>query len=85
MTGGECPGRMSGGGICPGECPAPGPPHIVSKNSFVFTSLLTNVVKNVSLNVLLKVRDGVQNVFVKSFHSRSGRSALLKICARLRR
>jgi len=41
--------------------------------------------KNVSLNLFDKVRDEVQNVFVKSFQSRSELSALLKIGARCRR
>jgi len=41
--------------------------------------------KNVSLNLFVKVRDEVQNVFVKSSLSRNGLSALLKVSARLRR
>jgi len=35
--------------------------------------------KNISLNLSVEVRDEVQNVFVKSFQSRSGLSALLKM------
>jgi len=41
--------------------------------------------KNVSLNLFVKVRDRVQNVFVKYFQSRSGLSAVLKISAKSRR
>jgi len=41
--------------------------------------------KDASLNLFVKVRDEVQNVFVKSSQSRSGLSALLKISARCRR
>jgi len=35
--------------------------------------------KNLSLNLSVKLRDEVQNVFVNSFQSRSGLSALCKI------
>jgi len=40
---------------------------------------------NVSLNIFVKARDEVQNVFVQSFQSRSGLLALLKISTRCRR
>jgi len=41
--------------------------------------------RNVSWNLFVRVRDEVQNVFVKSFQWRSGLSALLEISARCRR
>jgi len=40
---------------------------------------------NLSLNLSVKVRDEVQNVFVKSFQSKSGLLTLLKISLRCRR
>jgi len=41
--------------------------------------------KNLSLNLFVKISDEVKNAFVKSFQSRSGLSALLKIGARCRK
>jgi len=60
----------------------------MQRHYYVIHSLLINSMRltnddKSSIKLLRQERDGVQNVFVKSFLTRSGQSVLLKIfCAR---